>query len=200
MRRSLALIFLAALAAACNTTAYPDTTKGPADTTGTMNVLSTAIRSVLDESGANLETKDLVYVVGPSTELWDQWCGFDTGEPGEEPHDEVPSACGVLDSTTFDLPATYQGDTATEIENALAPITVEFIEDPDSVIGTLDEGMMIAPIEGDAGLLTFGVIIEADGKAYLPVDAHGEGWLFELTPSSNGDGTWDIQPIAAYIA
>jgi hypothetical protein len=164
-----------------------------------MNVLSTAIQFVLDESGGGLESKDLVYVAGPSTELWGQWCGFDTGEPGEEPHDEVPSACHVLDATSFDLPAIYQGETAAEIEDALAPIPVEFTDNPDAVIGTLDEGMMIAPIEGDAGLLTIGVVIEADGKAYVPVDAHGEGWLFELTPSSDGDGDWDIQPIASYI-
>ena len=58
---------------------------------------------------------------------------------------------------------------------------------------------MIAPIQNDAGLLTFGVLIEADGKVYLPVDAHGEGWLFELTPSETDNTGWEITPIAAYI-
>ena len=189
---------LTVLVAACNQAGGPDTTTRPPDgATGTENVLTAAIMFVLDET--DLERKDLIYVAGPSIELWGQWCGFDTGEPGEDPHDEVPSACDVLDSTTFDVPATYEGTLAAEIETALAPATAEFINDPDTVTGTFEDGMMIAPVEGDAGLLTFGVVIEADGKVYLPVDAHGEGWLLELTPSSSGDGAWDIRPIAFYI-
>lgn len=199
MRRRVSILAFVVLVSACNQAIDTTTTAGQREgTTGTDNVLATAIRYVLDET--DLESKDLVYVAGPSTELWDQWCDFDTGEPGEEPLDAVPAACDVLDSTTFDLPATYEDDAAAEISEALSPAAVEFVDDPNSVIGTLDEGMMIAPIENDAGLLSFGVMIEADGKFYLPVDAHGEGWLFELTTTSTGENTWNIRPLAAYAA
>lgn len=151
-------------------------------------------------SVSDLGTKDLVYVAGPSLEIWDQWCGFDTGEPGEDPHDEI-SACDVLDETSFDLPAVYPagGESASEIESALAPATVEFIEDRDSVLETFEEGMMIAPINNDAGLLTIGVLLESEGKVYLAMDAHGQGWLFELTPATSEGGGWIVQPISEYI-
>ncbi len=158
-----------------------------------------AIEYALDDS--NLGTKDLVYVAGPSLELWGQWCGFDTSEPGEEPHDEIP-ACNVLDQTDFDPPAVYPagGESASEIETALAPATVEFIENPDSVIEAFEEGMMVAPIRNDAGLLTIGVLLESEGKVYLAMDAHGQGWLFELTPATSEGGGWFVEPISEYIA
>jgi len=150
---------------------------------------------------SDLGTKALVYVAGPSLEIWDQWCGFDTGEPGEEPHDQVP-ACAVLRESVLDVDAVYpQGsDSAAEIEDALAPSTVEFIEHRDSVIEPFGEGMMVAPIKNDAGLLTIGVLIESEGKVYVAMDAHGQGWLFELTQTGSGGGAWDVQPIAEYIA
>lgn len=152
-------------------------------------------------SVSDLGTKDLVYVTGPSLEVWDQWCGFDTGEPGEESHNEIP-ACDVLSATSFDLPPVYPAgsDSAAEIENALAPATVEFIEDPDSVIEPFEEGMMIAPIKNNAGLLTIGMLIESDAKVYIAMDGHGQGWLLELTPTGPDSGGWDVQPIAEYIA
>lgn len=75
-----------------------------------------------------------------------------------------------------------------------------FIEDPESVTEPLEEGMMVAPVKNNAGLLIFGLMIEADGKVYLPADAHGEGWLFELTPNQPQDGAWTVEPIASYIA
>lgn len=157
-----------------------------------------AIEYVLNVS--DLGAKELVYVAGPSLEIWDQWCGFDSGEPGEDPHDEIP-ACDVLDETTFDLPAVYPagGESASEIESALAPATVEFIEDRDRVIEPFEEGMMIAPIRNDAGLLTIGVLLESEGKVYVAMDAHGQGWLFELTPATSKGGGWTVQPISEYI-
>lgn len=156
-----------------------------------------AIQYVLGASG--LSQKHLVYVAGPSVELWDSWCHVATGEPGEDVHDENPTACGVLDTSSFDLPAVYPAgsDAADEIEGAFSPAEVEFIEDPESVIEPFEEGMMIAPVQNDAGLVTFGVPIEAEGRIYLPTDAHGSGWLFELTPSAADEG-WDLTPIAAY--
>lgn len=84
-------------------------------------------------------------------------------------------------------------------KDLVAPSTVEFIEDRDSVIEPFGEGMMVAPIKNDAGLLTIGVLIESEGKVYIAVDAHGQGWLFELTPTDAGGGAWDVQPIAEYI-
>ena len=159
-----------------------------------------AIEYALEAS--DLGTKDLVYVAGPSLEIWDQWCGFDTGEPDVEVGADDPPACDVLDATSFDLPAVYPtgGDSAEEIKQTLAPATVEFIVDRESVIEPFGEGMMVAPIKNDAGLLTIGVLIESEGKVYIAMDVHGQGWLFELTPTGSEPRSWDVQPIAEYVA
>jgi hypothetical protein len=164
--------------------------------------LSTATAAAIEHAleVSDLGNKELVYVAGPSLEIWDQWCGFDTGEPGEDPHDEIP-ACDVLDATSFDLPPVYPvgSESASEIEEALAPATVEFIEDPESVIEPFEEGMMVAPISNDAGLLIIGVLLEAEGNVYIAMDAHGQGWLLQLTPDQSDSG-WTVHPIAEYIA
>ena len=146
----------------------------------------------------DLRGKDLIYVAGPSGELWDQWCNIDTGEPGEPPLDENGAACDALDASSFDMPDRYEpgSSDADEIEAALSHAEVEFIEDPQSVIEPFEEGMMIAPVKNDAGLIVFGVPIEADGKIYMPIDTHGSGALLELTPNDTG---WDVTPIGAYI-
>lgn len=120
------------------------------------------------------EANSLVYVAEPTPEMWDQWCGFEA--------DLDP--CRALQAMTIDLAAPFPADVATEIESALAPRDVEFIDDPGSALE-------------DAGLLSFGRAIEVDGKIYLPVDAVLEGWLFELTPTDQG---WDIDVLAQWIA
>ncbi len=197
MKRLTAVVLMAVVAAACYATPKVDDEPKPLDLS---MAKAAAIEYVLGDS--NMGTKDLIYVAGPSLELWDQWCGFDTGEPGEEPHDEAPAACAELRESVLDIEAVYPpgSDSAIEIADALAPATVEFIEDRDSVIEPFGEGMMVAPIKNDAGLLTFGLLIDAGGKVYLPVDAHGQGWLFELTPTQPEGGAWNIEPIASYIA
>lgn len=196
MRRLALLVVVAVVLASC--------TSGEAEFEGEgldlAGVKAAAIRYVLENSNA-LSGKDLVYVAGPSLEPWEQWCNFDIGEPDVEVGADNPPACDVLHATSFDLPIVYPAgsDSANEIETALSPVEIEFIEDRESVVEPFGEGMMIAPIQNDAGLLTFGVLIEADGKVYLPVDVHGEGWLFELTPSETDNTGWEITPIAAYI-
>ena len=159
-------------------------------------VYAAAIQHTLVDT--DLGRRDLIYVAGPSLELWDQWCNIDTGEPGEPPLGENEAACDALAASSFDLPARYEPGSgeAEEIEAALSHAEVEFIEDPQSVIEPFEEGMMIAPVQNDAGLVIFGVPIEADGKIYMPIDTHGSGTLLELTPSGTG---WDVTPLGAYI-
>ena len=197
MRRLALLVVVAVVLASCTSGEVEFEGEG-LDLAG---VKAAAIRYVLENSNA-LSGKDLVYIAGPSLELWEQWCNFDTGEPDVEVGADNPPACDVLDATSFDLPVVYPvgSDSADEIETALSPVEVEFIEDRESVIEPFGEGMMVAPIKNDAGLLTIGVLIESEGKVYVAIDAHGQGWLFELTPSGSELGSWDVQPIAEYIA
>ena len=157
-------------------------------------VYAAAIDLVLVEPG--IGGKELIYVAGPSLELWDQWCNVDTGEPGEEPQVDFPG-CDVLKTAHFDLPARYEPGSAeaNEIEAALSHAEVSFIEDRDSVIEPFEEGMMIAPIRNGAGLITFGVPIQTDSNVYMPVDSHGTGFFLELTPSDTG---WKATPLAGY--
>ncbi|MCH8900396.1 MAG: hypothetical protein IH942_07905 [Acidobacteria bacterium] len=158
-------------------------------------VYAAAIELVSVESG--IGGKELIYVAGPSLELWDQWCNVNTDEPGEEPQVDFPG-CDVLKTADFDLPARYElgSSEANEIEAALSHAEVSFIEDRHSVIEPFEEGMMIAPIRNGAGLVTFGVPIQTDGKVYMPVDTHGAGFFLELTPSDTG---WKVTPLAGYI-
>ena len=197
MKRIAVALLVALSVAACKSVPQLEDEPEPLDSS---NAKATAIEYILRET--NLGSKDLVYVAGPSLEIWDQWCGFDTGEPGEEPHDEVPAACAELRKSVLDVDTVYPpgSNSAIEITEALAPILVEFIEDPDSVFEPFEEGMMVAPIKNDAGLLVFGLLIEADGKVYLPVGAHGEGWLFERTPTQPDGGGWSLRVVSAYIA
>ncbi len=124
-------------------------------------VYAAAIDAFVDVGG-----KELIYVAGPSWEPWSQWCNVETGEPGEPPLDQNEAACAARDASPVAPPPVYPPGSpeAQEIEEALAPAEVEFIEDPQSVIEPFEEGMMVAPIQSDAGLITFGVPIEADGK------------------------------------
>ena len=109
------------------------------------------------------------------------------------------TACEVLNSIAFELLPTFVDPEAAEISDALSPAITKFIEDSRSVIDPMaeGEGMMVAPVKDDAGLLTFGLAIESEGKVYLPVDGNGQGWLLEV--SAIGDG-WHVEAIASWIA
>ena len=129
---------------------------------------------------------DLVYVAEPRPEAWDQWCAFDA---------EL-APCRALQAMTIDLSAPFDGATRDEIETAVSPFRVEYIDDPASVILPLPQGEMLAPIRNGAGLLAFGRAIEVDGTVYMSLDAHGTGWLLQATPT--GDG-WEIETIAQWV-
>ena len=195
MRRLAVIVVVGLIASSCTS----DGAEVESEESDQPGVYAAAIQYAFAE--ADLARRNLIYVTGPSLEVWDQWCNVDTGEPGEPPVAVSQAACDVLDASTFDLPARYEPGSgeADEIEAALSHAEVEFIEDRESVIEPFGEGMMIAPVKNDAGLLTFGVSIEADGKIYLPVDAHGTGFLLELTPSDTSDTGWEVTPIAGYV-
>lgn len=176
-RTTAALIVLGLFAAACMSATGAGEPQTPTEPHGV------AIEFVLDRGHA--EDRDLVFVVEPASEMWDQWCGLEG--------DFVP--CRALRAMTIDLAAPFPPDVADEIGAVLAPRDVEFIDDRSTVIlplaGTVPE------IKNDAGLLSFGRAIQVDGKIYLPLDAVGEGWLFELTPTEQG---WEIDIVAQWIA
>ena len=163
-------------------------------------VYAAAIQHVLVQT--ELGGKDLIFVAGPSLEVWDQWCSFETGEPEVEDEGGDLAPCDVLDASSFDLPIIYEpgSSEADEIETALSHAQVDFIEDPDSVIEPFEQGVMIAPIQNNAGLITFALPIQANGKIYIAIDAHSSGFLLELTPSETPSDTgWDVTPIASWI-
>lgn len=180
-------ILLAAIlssVAACGSGADQHDGPDPVDTAG---LHAAAIDYAVSQGHARGKT--LIYVTGPSAELWDQWCGAGFAEG-------IDDACDVLDSIAFDLAPVFEGDTAAEIVEALAPATVEFVENRDELFEPLGEGM-VAPVINDGGLFSFGVSIEAGGKVYIPLDGHGEGWVFEATKTDEG---WDLEPIGFWIA
>lgn len=176
-RATAALVVLGLFAAACTSTRAAGEPQPPTDPHGV------TIQFALDRGHA--EDPDLVFVVEPAPEMWDQWCGFEG--------DFVP--CRALQAMTIDLAAPFPADVAAEIEAALAPREVEFIDDRSTVV--VSPAVVPPEIEDDAGLLSFGRAIEVDGRIYLPLDAIGEGWLFELTPTDHG---WDIDIVAQWIA
>lgn len=130
-----------------------------------------------------------MYVVGPSVELWEMYCGAGFAA-------EIEAACAVLDSIAFDLPETFRDAAAREISEALAPSAVEFVASRDDALD-FEERPAVGSIKNDGGLLSFGVAIEWDGRIYVPVEGHAVGWLFEAAPSTNG---WQIEAIASWIA
>lgn len=185
MRTWVVPFALVLLLAACGSGADHSDDMAPVDTAG---LHAAAIDYALSQGQSR--GKELVYVTGPSTGLWDQWCGAGFAQGIDE-------ACDVLDSIAFDLPSVFEGDKAEEITDALAPAAVEFVENRDELFEPMREGMMVAPVVNDGGLMSFGVSIEADGKVYLPLDGLGEGWIFEATPTDEG---WTIEAVASWIA
>jgi hypothetical protein len=175
-RTTAALVVLGLFAAACTSTEAAGEPQASNDPHGV------AIQFVLDRGHA--EDRDLVFVVEPAPEMWDQWCSLEG--------DFVP--CRALQAMTIDLAAPFPPDVAAEIEAVLVPRDVEFIDDRSTVI--LPLAVTPPEVEDDAGLLSFGRAIEVDGKIYLPLDAIGEGWLFELTPTEQG---WEIDVLAQWI-
>jgi len=144
---------------------------------------ATAVQFAVDRGHS--EDNDLVFVVEPDPGMWDQWC---TGEG-----DFVP--CHALQAMTIDLGAPFPSDVRNEIEGALAPRDVEFVDDRSTVV--LPPAVYPPLIKDGGALLSFGRAIEADGKIYLPVDGIGEGWLLELTPAANG---WALDVVVTWIA
>jgi len=177
MRPLIVLVACGLLAATC---ASSDAADEPHSPTGPHGV---AVRFALDRGHA--EHNDLVWVVEPTPELWDQWCGAEG--------DFVP--CRALQAMTIDLGAPFPSDVAREIQASLAPRDVEFIDDGASVF--LPPAVYPPAIKDGGALLSFGRAIEVDGKIYLPIDALGEGWLFELTPTDQG---WDLDVLVTWIA
>jgi hypothetical protein len=125
--------------AACGLGSDHDDEADLVDTTG---LHAAAIDYALSQGQAR--GKELVYVTGPSTDLWDQYCGAGFAEGIED-------ACDVLDSIAFDLPAVFDGDRAAEITEALDPATVEFVQDRGELFEPMEDGMMVAPVINDAG-------------------------------------------------
>ena len=154
------------------------------DTTPYPGVHAAAIEYAIGQG--QLANGNLAYVAEPRPEAWDQWCAFDA--------DVAP--CRALQAMTIDLSAPFDAATRAEIEAAVEPASVEYIDDPATVILPLPQGEMLAPIRNDAGLLAFGRAIDVDGIVYLPLEAHGHGWLLEATPA--GD-RWSLDVIAQWM-
>jgi hypothetical protein len=133
----------------------------------------------------DLPSKEIVYVAEPDPPVWDRWCAF---ESELEP-------CRALESMLIDLDAPFPADVAADIEFALAPAVVEFVEDRSTVV--LPSAVVPPAIANDGGLLSFGRAITVHGKIFIPVDGIGAGWLFELTPSDAG---WRLDVLATWIA
>lgn len=169
-----AVAFLLAVAGCATSQDESETVVGPH---------ATAVQFALDRGHG--EDNDLVFVVEPDPQLWDQWCGREG--------DFVP--CHALQAMTIDLGAPFPFEVRTEIEAALAPRDVEFIDDGSTVF--LPPAVIPPVIKDGGALLAFGRAIEVDGKIYLPVDGIGEGWLFELTPTEDG---WDLDVVVTWIA
>jgi len=174
MRTITIIVAFWLLAAGCANTEVGDGPNGPH---------AAAVEFSLDRGHG--EEDDLVWVVEPAPELWDQWCGPEG--------DFIP--CHALQAMTIDLGAPFPADVVAEIEVAFAPRRVEFIDDGNEVI--LPLAVYPPEVKDGGGFLAFGRSIDVDGTIYLPVDGLGEGWLFELTPTAEG---WDIDVLATWIA
>ncbi len=171
-RTAIALGLLVSIAACSASPGEPQPVAGPH---------AEAVRHALDQS----EDKELVYVVEPRPAVWDQWCGVEA--------DLAP--CRALEAMTIDLAAPFPADVAEQIVGAIAPARVDFVTDRSEVV--LPLAVVPPEIKDDAGLLSFGRAITVDGNVYIPVDAIGRGWLFELIPTDHG---WELDVLATWMA
>lgn len=181
MRRALVVMVLSALLlTACSSDASSDEYVSM-DTTG---LYSAALEYLASEG--HLTEADLYYVVQPSVAAWKRLC--DGPDPfGEQP--EVGGACVVVSSIEDDTVFRFTAGSRREIESALQPASVIFVDDHSDALVVSDSLRLPFPVKDGAGLVALSVAVEGQRKVDLHVDLHGAGVLIEATPTASG---WSI--------
>jgi len=156
-------------------------------------VLYTAALEYLASEG-HLTEADLYYVVQPSVAAWKRFC--DEPDPfGEQP--DVGGACVAVSSIEEDTVLRFTAGSRREIESALQPASVSFVDDHSEAVVVSDSRLLPLPVRDGAGLVALSVAVEVRGKVYLHVDLHGAGVLIEATPTTSG---WSVDILQAWMA
>lgn len=159
------------------------------DTTG----LYAAALAQLDAEG-HLDDGDVVYVVQPSLGDWLSWC--DEPDPFNEQPD-TGEACDVVPSIENEAKFTFAEGTVDEVEAALRPATVRFVNNYSDALVADDGSRPPRPVKEGARLIAFSVALESQGMVYLHIDLHGHGVLIEAAPHETG---WIVEILLAWIA
>ena len=145
---------------------------------------------------------DLVYVVQPEFDQWEMYCGT-RESPDEELAAAVGQACEVFWSTEEASDYRYTSTAVSEIREALAPITVEFVDELADALEPAEELLPPKRVKDDAALVIFGVPLKVDGKIYLPVERNGSGGLHPsggLVEASASGSEWEITILIPWTA
>lgn len=145
---------------------------------------------------------ELVYVVQPKLDQWEMYCGT-RESPDEELATAVGRVCEVYWSTEDALGYRYTSTAVSEIREALAPITVEFVDEQADALEPAEELAPPVRVKDDAALVIFGVPLEVDGKIYLPVERNGSGGLHPsggLVEASAAGSEWEITVLIPWTA
>ncbi len=145
---------------------------------------------------------ELVYVVQPDFDQWEMYCGT-RESPDEELAAAVGEACEVYWSTEDASGYRYTSSAISEIRQALAPLTVEFVDEQADALEPAEESTPPKRVKDDAALVIFGVPLEADGKIYLPVERNGSGGLHPsggLVEASASGSEWEITILIPWTA
>jgi hypothetical protein len=103
----------------------------------------------------------------------------------------------VVSSIEDDTVLRFTARSGREIESALQPDSVSFVDDQSHALVVSDSLRLPFPVKDDAGLVALSVAVESRQKVYLHADLHGAGVLIEATPTASG---WSVDILQAWMA
>jgi hypothetical protein len=157
--------------------------------------LYASVLAHLDAEG-HLADGNLVYVVQPDLVEWQVWCDdLEFDDFNEQP--DTADACAVAASIEDGAKFEFTRGAAAEVEAALQPATVEFVDSYSDALATDDVPHEYQPVNNDARLIAFSVALESRGSVYLHIDLHGRGVQVEATPNKTG---WAIEILGSWMS
>ncbi len=103
----------------------------------------------------------------------------------------------VASSIEDDTVLRFTARSGREIESALQPAAVSFVDDHSDALVVSDSLRLPFPVKDGAGFVALSIAVEVREKVYLHVDLHGAGVLIEATPTASG---WSVDILQAWMA
>ena len=138
---------------------------------------------MIEAADVLIEDTTIVYVVREIADGWSAWCPAEPDWPSD-----LEAACQVL-SQMDEQPHRLSRSDLDLIEATLERFEVRVAGR--SADAYVESEAIPAPVIDDAGVLVFGLPVEAGGVIYIPVDGYGTGAIFELRQTTEG---WEVDP------